>query len=505
MAKKPPASPDDIMSPAEMKPILAIAKRGDPVSAVIGLTKDKDGVILLDKKVKPKALLAMLRKQAEQAGLEVDRTSLRFGTAAIDDDGKLVTFTLNKEAPGAYEMKMVVPLRKAGYSKVAFTVDGNLENEGEPAPSQSDDTPSAPQPPQPTSEEPQPETAPSAPAAPVPPGFDHGPLGAALAELVRQIPQAAERTPELSDSLQLLAEQAQAALRSNDIQSATGLVKSLGEAVQDAMTRTQEAPATQGASAQAAEPQTPEAGPGETQAGATPNVMDVKSLSQRAQRLGAMVPGAIQKAPSLRENLVKLTTEAIGMIKSGDAMSAALTLDVLEDELQRANDMAQTGEGPSTSSATPNAPAGLAKPSLDKLNKSKLAWKATRQAVETQLDQLHKKMAEAYDGHGFAADLEKVFKSKVEPMMDTLDHSLADVLEEVANAANPGEQAKLVADAVKAIERYESYLSSEPLIRQLDQNPFVPLRMEEMMTKTLEVLSKSVRDVAREAETLVRA
>ena len=44
------ASPDDIMTPADMKPMLAMSKRGDPASCAIALTKDKDGVILLDKR-----------------------------------------------------------------------------------------------------------------------------------------------------------------------------------------------------------------------------------------------------------------------------------------------------------------------------------------------------------------------------------------------------------------------------------------------------------------------
>lgn len=497
MAKKP-ASPDDIMSPSEMKPILAIAKRGDPVSAVIGLTKDKDGLILLDKKVKPKALLAMLRKQAEQAGLEVDRATLRFGTASIDDDGKQVLFTVNKEVPGAFELKMVVPLRKAGYAKVAFTVDGALENEGETAAAPSEDAPAAP----PAAETAQTEEEPP-PAPPAAPGFDYGALGDELAGLVRQIPQAVARTPDLADSLELLASQAQASLRNNDIQSATNLVQALREAVQDALTRAQVPPAPptdaepQSEPPSAPEPQAAaqESEAPEAEGAATPDVMDLKSLSQRAQMLGGMVPGAIQKAPSLRDNLVKLTTEAIKMIKAGDAMSAALTLDVLEDELQRANDTAQGANAPAE-------PRGLPDAALTTLTKSKLAWRATRQAVEAQLDQLHKKMAEAYDGHGFAADLEKVFKSKVEPMLGKFDHSLADVLDEVANAANPAAQAKLVTDAVKVIERYESFLASEPLIRQLDQNPFVPLRIETTLTKTLEALGKSVRDVARQVETV---
>ena len=37
-----------------MRPILASAKRGDPAPCAIALTTAKDGVIMLDKRVKPK-------------------------------------------------------------------------------------------------------------------------------------------------------------------------------------------------------------------------------------------------------------------------------------------------------------------------------------------------------------------------------------------------------------------------------------------------------------------
>ena len=51
------AGPDDIMSPADMKPILASAKRGASARCAIGMTKDKDGVILLTSGANPSSWL----------------------------------------------------------------------------------------------------------------------------------------------------------------------------------------------------------------------------------------------------------------------------------------------------------------------------------------------------------------------------------------------------------------------------------------------------------------
>ena len=126
----PPA--DAIMSPAEMKPLLLLSKR-EPVTAVIGMTKDHDGVILLNKRLKPRKLLAQLKADARNAKLELDITSLRFGKAEVDTDkdSALVVFTVNKDPPGALRMKLLEVLRRVPYGKVEIGVDAKIEDEPE--------------------------------------------------------------------------------------------------------------------------------------------------------------------------------------------------------------------------------------------------------------------------------------------------------------------------------------------------------------------------------------
>jgi hypothetical protein len=125
-ADKKPASADDIMSPADMKPILAKARRGNPISCVIGMTKDKAGLILLDRKRRPKKLMAELKKQAADLGLEIEATSLRFGTASVDaeDDPKLIMFAVNKEPPGALRLKLIDQVKRAGFADLDITIGG---------------------------------------------------------------------------------------------------------------------------------------------------------------------------------------------------------------------------------------------------------------------------------------------------------------------------------------------------------------------------------------------
>jgi hypothetical protein len=130
--KKGGVATDTIMSPAEMKPLLMLSKR-EPVNAVVGMTRDKDGVILLSRRIKPKKLLAQLKADARKAKIELDITSLRFGKAEVDTDrdSGLVMFTVNKDAPGALRMKLLEIVKRVPLAKVEIDVDAKFEAEAE--------------------------------------------------------------------------------------------------------------------------------------------------------------------------------------------------------------------------------------------------------------------------------------------------------------------------------------------------------------------------------------
>ena len=125
--------------------------------------------------------------------------------------------------------------------------------------------------------------------------------------------------------------------------------------------------------------------------------------------------------------------------------------------------------------------------------KSRMAWVATRAKVESDIAKLHGALTSTYQGHGAAEHLEKAFQARVEVMLNALDHSLAEKLDEVSQAADAGQRAQLVQEARQIMQRYESYLASEPLIAKLDANPFVPVAIEKTLTATLAALSKAVR------------
>ncbi len=227
----------------------------------------------------------------------------------------------------------------------------------------------------------------------------------------------------------------------------------------------------------AAAPAQPGAAAPESAAEPAAATFDPAALTQRLTGLVKQMLPIIAADPSRQGDLKDLAGKAQTGIKSGDEGAATKAVDALEAALKGSGD------------AKPN---GAAAPNMAVLAKSKLAWVAARKRVEDELGKLHAEMTKHYDGHGFGADLDKVFQSKVDPIMGSLDQRLGAKLDEVAQNANPGQHAKLVQEARAIISGYESFIAGEPLIAQLDSNPFVPLSIQKTLSATLQALSKSV-------------
>jgi hypothetical protein len=222
MAAKTDESPSDkIMTAGAMKPILAVSKR-EPVQAAVGLTSTGDGVILLDKKKKPKQLLAILKADAKKNHIVLQAATLRFGKAEVDTDYDpgMVRFFLNKEAPGNLRAKLVLVVKKIPYQKVELNVDTSFEDEPEDETEEvevsgtdtgSDGIPDAPEMP-PVTQAPPPDVA---------------ALTRLLAGLVRRIPEAAGAEPAVKAALAKLATDANVNLKTNNLKTAAELITRL--------------------------------------------------------------------------------------------------------------------------------------------------------------------------------------------------------------------------------------------------------------------------------------
>jgi len=429
------------MSPAEMKPLLLLSKR-EPVSAVIGLTKGKEGVVFLAKKVKPRKLVAQVKKQAADANIELDMTSLRFGRAAVNSavDSALVTFTVNKEAAGALKPKLLPQLKKVGFAKCEIVVDASLENEDDDSPVPHDGAALG-------------AGAPAAlgavAAAPAMPGLD-APTG-----------QGALPPTGLDD----------AAVADAGTESAADAGDGQGVAAAPV-----DAAAPTGAPATAEAPAAPPAGEHPDRTELTRRITD--EVKRLMPILASNPPGA--------DAMRTAALAAQAALKSGDMEAAAHAADALDQLLA-----ASPAGGAAPGAPQPGAPgAKPANPAV--FDKAQAAWVATRAKVQGEFDKLFAEIGAVYDGHGVVAELEKSFHSQVQPVMQQLDQNLSGKLRELSSNPDPSSHSRLVQEAQQIIVSYEQYIAGDALLSQLDQNPFVPLAAQKTLVASLATLAKAV-------------
>jgi hypothetical protein len=429
---KKQGSPDDIMSISEIRPLLKLAKGGKPVSAVVGLSGDGEAVLLMHKQAAPKKLRSMLIKQAQDAGLELDVRSVRFGRASTDEgDEGVLKLTVNREPSGsALYMQVKKRVKPAGFGDVIFITDPSIESESEdggeaPAPGAAPPAPgAAAPPPAPPPQAPAPAPAPEASAAPP------------------SAPEAPEPPPA---------------------------------------------------------PPAPPA-PGAQQAPAGPD------MSQLTRRLASLIPQVASAAapPPIKAALGQLAAAAGAAVKNATNDAEGL-VDRLDDAIRK---VAAAGPGmqaaapqpaasapPAAPPPPPQQPSAAAGPAIggSTFARSQKAWLAARKRIEDEIAKLHDGVQAACEEHGIEDVLRKSFETKVEPMLDELDDSLAEKLGQLDGANDPAQHAKLLGEAKQIIARYQAYVNGNPMIAQLDSNPFVPVAIHKTITATLAVLSNSVR------------
>ena len=221
---------DDFMAISEMKPLLARSKK-EPVTCAFALTSKKEGILLLDKKMRPKQLVAELRKKAGKLKLDLDNQTVRFGRAEVDseDNPSLLNFIVNKDTGNAVRVKLLEHVKKAGFQKLELKVDSAVEAE----PDGADTAPAdSVEPPAPLSQaagapQPSPTASTAAPESAAPPP-DTGALTRTLTDLVKQIPQAG---PARQADLKAAALQAQAALKAGNAAGAVAAIEQLRAAL----------------------------------------------------------------------------------------------------------------------------------------------------------------------------------------------------------------------------------------------------------------------------------
>jgi hypothetical protein len=423
------AEVDRGMDVGELKKLLVKSKT-EPVSCAVG-QDGKNAVMMLNKIKQGKALVKDLEDKFD------DLKNSRFGTAFVDTDAdpKLVILTLNRAAPGM-GAKLKKTLKGTGFSKVRIQLeDGTVAEDVGEEDEEGHDQPEG-------GGQPQQAAEPATAGAPAQPQSQPEPVAAQAAP---EQAQAAESQPEQQPQ-QPTGFDATALMH-----RLTDLVKHMAEVLK-------------------ADPD---------------HANDLKELAKKAQIL-------VQRGQDEKETTAAVDALEAALKNAGQAQPGAGQPPQQDAAGQQPQQPDAAGQQPQPDAAgQPNGQQNGK--SAQVLQKSRLAWVAARKKVEDEIGKLHDAMTQHYNGHGFGADLDKVFKAKIDPILTSLDQSLADKLDEVNKTTDPQQHDKLVGEARQIINKYETFLSSDQLIPQLDQNPFAPLQIQKTLTATLETLKKSIR------------
>jgi hypothetical protein len=349
---------------------------------------------------------------------------------------------------------------------------------------------------------------------------DAATLTSTLTALVKRMMGVIANDPSQKAGLAELATDAQASLKRGDLAQASAAIEVLRQAIESASGQSsgdQElvgSPITSSADTAAADatvPQDPtstdssdpqwEAGPSlnpnDTSNGTAPGApgqgapaasgQDAAGLTASLTALVKQLLPIVAADPSQRDALTGIVVQAQASLKSGDLDSASGHVDSLQAMLAGGGGPgAMTGQPAGTQAAPTNGAA-------PQVAKARLAWVATRKKIEGDLAKLKSAVVEACQGIDIEASLEAGFRSKVEPVLGELDESLSQKLDEVNSATDAAQRGKLVDEAKGIIQRYQAFVSSSPIISQLDTNPFLFLTIGQTLTATLSTLNKAVR------------
>jgi hypothetical protein len=471
---KEPAS-DAIMAPAKMRPLLAMSKQ-EPVHAAIALTTDGEGLILLDKKAKPRKVLSMLRADATKAKLQLNTSSLRFGRAEVDTDydASMVRFFINKETPGVMRVKLIEVVKKISYQKVEINVDPSLELEPEDdeQPQTEHVTGTAPVPP---------------PPPPALPTRSAAELIAAMQKLAPDIRAALAAHPELRDKLQAASQSVVALIRATDLAGATDsfedLVRLLKQADESSSGVTQP-----GATHSDAPPTAPA-----TEPTATPGP-DHEHDQMRDFSARFLIINQDMRSYGLLKTLADPLRTAIEAAKSGSPQADALLSDLERQIAEAAGRQRLEGIQDTVKKASVSARTGvvaLGKARLQ-LASARGTYATVRQTLEAACEQTRLSMV----GDGIAEDPETIAKVKDigarVPNIEAMSADVENALDTMIGTADPNARDTARKLAIAAIGTYRTAVDAEPILTRMQNTPAGTFQIRDALVGALDNLEHAL-------------
>lgn len=302
-------------------------------------------------------------------------------------------------------------------------------------------------------------------------------LAAELTQLVKRVMDAIAADSTRKSGLMELAIDARAAIKSGDVRQADAAVSLLRDTLDDA------GPSQEPAAAVDAGFQDPDTEPSQDDAPAR----DAGAMTDDLTGLIKRMMPVIVADPSRKEQLAGFATGASKALKSGDLETADSMMGQLRDALETPEPSpAQTDKDPAAGSASVGADA------VARYRKSRQVWLATRAKIDADIKKLSKTILSIDHDGAFGDDLEQNFLSAIDPVLSTLDDSLADILSDAEKAASADEAAAKLDQARTTVGLYQQFVQSDDTIRQLDQNPFMPLAIAKTLNASLAALAAAI-------------
>jgi hypothetical protein len=162
-----------------------------------------------------------------------------------------------------------------------------------------------------------------------------------------------------------------------------------------------------------------------------------------------------------------------------------------DDAKDQQPDKAQT---PQQQEAKPVGAAAPARPNGGKLEKAPEEWRQTRNLIGAKIDQLKRAVREAFadeDGD-ILAELDQGMK-QLDGILQKLSQELADSIAKANEDKNPSTRASELARAKSILVSYIKYVKTEPMIAQMDSNPFgVQTNLKQTLVSKLTYMAQAI-------------
>lgn len=190
----------------------------------------------------------------------------------------------------------------------------------------------------------------------------------------------------------------------------------------------------------------------------------------------------------------KLGAKAIGLDYAAQLIDKAL---FTEEESEEESEEAGPEEAPSTGGSSEDQHPDTSNPALPTpvaINRSKMVWTSARTTASSEFDKLLKAI---YSDPEVRADPEMRAAAgeikKVGWKMDAFDDRLIGALDALAGASEPSAQTAALERCMALIRGYRTALEGDPVLREIDDNPFAKVKIRASLHAGLQDLDRALQ------------